>query len=61
MEEINPKDKEAVNLFKVDEKYFNEIKIHRNALPDDLYEELYKKYRRQPLTYGWKSHKSRFG
>lgn len=42
--------------FRVDEKYLNEIVIAKNVLPDDLYQELFDKYKNQPLTYGWKSH-----
>lgn len=42
--------------FKVDEKYFDEIQVINNFLPDELYEKLLKKYSNPPLQYGWKSH-----
>lgn len=43
----------------IDQKYFDEIKFVKNVLPEELYEQLWKKYKNPSLTYGWKSNEQR--
>jgi len=40
----------------IDQKYFEEIELIENVLPDSLYQVLLDRYKNPPLTYGWKSH-----